>query len=75
MRRLGRTRASIADIHRSVGEYAESIGVTRPSYEQTRVIVNDARLRHLATREAASLLLDVQFGVRPVTDLLQLLEE
>jgi len=74
-RRLGRRRSSVADIHRAIGEYAFRLGVTRPSYEQIRVIVNDARVEHLARGATADVLLGVQLGTRPVTDLLQFLEE
>lgn len=74
-RRLGRRPASIADIHRRVGEYAEHLGVARPSYEQVRLVVNDERIRQAARRATAELLLDVDVGTRPVTDLEVLLGE
>jgi hypothetical protein len=74
-RRLGRRPSSVADIHRSLGVYAEQIGVARPSYQQIRLIVNDARMRQAARRATTELLLDVELGTRPVTDLAQLLEE
>jgi len=74
-RRLGGRRSSAADIHRSIGEYAGRIGVAQPSYQQIRLIVNDARMRQVARRATAELLLQVELGTRPVTDLLQLLEE
>jgi hypothetical protein len=47
----------------------------RPSYEQVRVIVNAARMRDAAVRATAQLLLEVDLGARPVSDLLRLLEE
>jgi len=37
--------------------------------------VNEARIRHAARRAAARLVLDVELGRRPVTDLLVFLEE
>ena len=74
-RRLGRQPFAIADIHRSVGEYADFVGVFRPSYEQIRLVVNEARMRQAARRATAELLLQVELGTRPVTDLLLLLEE
>jgi len=75
-RRLGKRRSfSAADVHRSVGAYAEHIGVFRPSYQQIRLVVNEARLRQAAWRATAQLLLEVELGARPLTDLLQLLEE
>jgi hypothetical protein len=64
-----------ADVHRAVGEYADRLALPRPSYEQVRLVVNEARIRSAARRAAAQLVLDVELGRRPVTDLLQLLEE
>jgi hypothetical protein len=75
-RRLGRRRScSAADIHRNVGRYAERIDAFRPSYQQIRLVVNEARLRQAALRATAQLLLEVELGTRPLRDLLQLLEE
>jgi hypothetical protein len=75
-RRLGRRgSSSAADVHRSVGAYAGRIDAFRPSYEQIRLVVNEARLHQAARRATAQLLLDVELGVRPVRDLLRLLEE
>jgi hypothetical protein len=37
--------------------------------------VNEARLQQLARPATAELLLDVNLGIRPVSDLYQLLEE
>ena len=75
-RRLGRRRPlSAADVHRKVGTYAEQIGVFRPSYEQIRLVVNEARLQQAVRRATAQLLLDVELGVRSPLDLLRLLEE
>ena len=67
-RRLGRRASSTADVHRSVGAYAARIGVTRPSYEQIRLVVNDARIPK-ARRATVQLLLDVHLQRRPVADL------
>jgi hypothetical protein len=47
----------------------------RPSYEQIRLVVNEARLQQVARRATAELLVQVELGIRPVSDLLQLLEE
>jgi hypothetical protein len=74
-RRLGRRRLATADVHRAVGAYATRIGVARPSYQQVRLLVNEARVQHAARRAAAQLILDVELGRRPVTDLLYFLEE
>jgi len=70
-----RRSCSAAEVHRSVGAYAEHIGLFRPSYQQIRLVVNEARLQQLALRATAQLLLEVDLGIRPVRDLLQLLEE
>jgi hypothetical protein len=80
LRRLARRLArrgqlSTADVYRNVGAYSARIGVFRPSYQQIRLIVNDARMRQAAYRATAQLLLEVDLGVRPVSDLLQLLRE
>jgi hypothetical protein len=75
-RRLAtRSRLSAAEVNRSVGAYAARIEAFRPSYQQIRVVVNEARLRQAARRAAAQLLLEVDLGARPVTDLLRLLRE
>lgn len=73
-RRLAR-RGSVspADVHRSVGAYSARIGAFRPSYQQIRLEVNEARLRQAARRATAQLLFEVEMGARPVTELLQLL--
>jgi hypothetical protein len=74
-RRLSRRSLSAAAIHREIGRYAGLVGVTRPSYEQVRILVNHARLERAARRATAQLLLEVDLGVRPVSDLYPLLEE
>jgi hypothetical protein len=74
-RRLSRRRSSVADIHRNVGAYAAYVGLARPSYEQVRVVVNEARLSFAARRATRQLVFDVYVGRRPVSDLYQLLEE
>jgi hypothetical protein len=74
-RRLGRKLAITADVHRNVGAYANQLDLARPSYQQVRLVVNEARLRQAARRATAQLLLEIELGSRPITDLLQLLEE
>ena len=74
-RRLGGRGARAADAHRSVGEYAAKLGLVRPSYQQVRLLVNEARYRAAARRATRQLLLDVYFQRRPVRDLYELLEE
>jgi hypothetical protein len=61
-RRLGRRRLPTADVHRAVGSYASSLGVPRPSYQQVRLVVNEARMKHAARRAAAQLVLDIELG-------------
>jgi hypothetical protein len=75
VRRIAKRGMSSADVHRAVGTYAATLGVVRPSYEQVRQLANDARLEQAARREAAKLLLEVDLGVRPLSDLYPLLEE
>jgi hypothetical protein len=41
--RLARHQFSIAEVNRLVGEEAERVGVTRPSYERVRQLVHEAR--------------------------------
>jgi hypothetical protein len=74
-RRLSRRPLTAADIHRSVRAYAGRIDVVRPSYEQVRLVVNEARLSLAARRATRALVLDVYLGRRPVSDLYGLLEE
>jgi hypothetical protein len=58
-----------------VGAYSVRIDAFRPSYQQIRLEVNEARLRQAARRAAAQLLLEIDMGSRPVTDLLKLLRD
>jgi hypothetical protein len=74
-RRLGCRRPVIADVHRAVGTCAVRLELTRPSYQQVRIVVDEARARQAARRATAQLLLEVQLQQRPVTDLLKLLKE
>jgi hypothetical protein len=75
-RRLARNdRLSRADVHRSVGAYSSRIGAFRPSYQQIRLEVNEARRRQADRRAAAQLLLEIDMRSRPVTDLLKLLRD
>lgn len=73
--RLTRGSLSAAAIHREIGRYAVSIGLPRPSYEQTRVFVNLARRERAERRATTALLLEVDMEVRPVSDLYVLLRE
>jgi hypothetical protein len=67
-------RDSIAATNRRVGEFAELIGLHRPSYQQVRLLVHEARRRERARRAARELILDVEFRRRPPVALLELLD-
>jgi hypothetical protein len=58
----------IAETNRRVGLVAEALGLTRPSYEQVRVVVHDARRRGRRPT-TGDVLLDIAFRVRPPTAL------
>ena len=53
-----------ADICRAVGKTADELGVRRPSYEQVRLIVTEARLRPRRV-STGGVLLDVGLLGRP----------
>ncbi|MHB8642448.1 MAG: hypothetical protein ACYDA3_06150 [Gaiellaceae bacterium] len=40
LQRLDDGKKPIADLHRGLGAVADRIGLTRPSYQQTRVVVH-----------------------------------
>jgi hypothetical protein len=67
--RLGRANLSIADVHREVGARAAELGVTRPSYERTRQLVQEVRLEPLVPGWG-EVLLDVDLRLRPPTAIL-----
>jgi len=54
----------MAEVNRRVGLVAEALGLTRPSYEQVRVLVHRARRDRLAPT-TGEILLDIAFRVRP----------
>lgn len=54
----------IAETCRRVGNEAERIGLTRPSYERVRLLVHESR-RIRRGPSTASVLADVAFRVRP----------
>jgi hypothetical protein len=61
-------------VNRRVGTLASHIGLTRPSYEQIRVLIHEHRRRGLAPT-AGQILLEVAARSRPPEALLELLEE
>lgn len=75
VRKLERRHRVIADVVRATGTYCESIGLTRPSYEQIRLLFHIAHDRRERRRAAAELLLDVDLRVRPPSDLLYLFDD
>ena len=66
-------RYSIAETNRRVGALAEAMGLPRPSYQQVRLLVHEARKSKTVDREALLLVLDVQFRRRPPEALFELL--
>ncbi|HEY6836130.1 MAG TPA: hypothetical protein VI142_06625 [Gaiellaceae bacterium] len=61
--RLAERSLSAAEITRAVGDGAERLGQTRPSYEQVRALVREVR-RRPRQPSTADVLLDVAFRVR-----------
>ena len=66
LERLDRPGTPIAETNRRVGRLARELGLVRPSYEQVRALVHEARTRG---RRPGDVLLDVAFRVRPPTAL------
>ena len=66
--RLDNPTTPIAETNRRVGEVAAELGLVRPSYEQIRRIVMQARMRGRQP-SAGDVLLDIAFRVRPPTAL------
>jgi len=62
--RLDDPSVRIAETNRKVGLVADALGLTRPSYEQVRTIVHDARRRGRRPT-TGDVLLDIAFQVRP----------
>jgi hypothetical protein len=71
--RLDDDSLPIAEVNRRVGTLASHIGLTRPSYEQIRVLIHEHRRRGLAPT-AGQILLEVAARSRPPEALLELLE-
>jgi hypothetical protein len=71
--RLDDDSLPIAEVNRRVGTLASHLGLTRPSYEQIRVLVHEHRRRGLAPT-AGQILLEVAARSRPPEALLELLE-
>ncbi|MGH3057687.1 MAG: hypothetical protein ACRDPP_05555 [Gaiellaceae bacterium] len=62
--KLDDRKIPIAETNRRVGEVAEALGLTRPSYENVRRVVHEARRRGRLP-STGEVLLDIAFRVRP----------
>jgi len=62
--RLDDRTVRIAETNRRVGTVADALGLPRPSYEQVRTLVHEARRRGRRP-STGDVLLDVAFRVRP----------
>ena len=69
LERLDNGKKPIADLHRSLGKVADRIGLTRPSYEQTRVVVHLLREGRRGPAVGA-LLLELAYRGRPPEQIL-----
>jgi hypothetical protein len=74
LRRLDDPSRPIAETHRRLGEVADRLGLTRPSYQNVRLLVHDHRERRTVRPTLAEILLDVSFRTRSPEALLDLLE-
>ena len=72
--RLDKPGRPIAETHRILGQLADELGLTRPSYEQARTIVHLLRNRR-RDPEVGQVLLDITMRVRPPTALLDVLTD
>jgi hypothetical protein len=72
--RLDRPGRPIAETHRRVGRIAEGLGLSRPSYEQCRVVVHALRSRSRGS-EVGLTLLDVVLRTRPPEALIKALAQ
>jgi hypothetical protein len=74
LRRLDDPGRPIAETHRRLGEVADRLELTRPSYQAVRVHVHAERAIGASRPSCAEILLDVSFRVRSPEALLDLLE-
>lgn len=75
IRRFEPRSGSTAEVVRATGTFCEKSGLTRPSYEQIRLLVHEARERRERRKAALDLLVDVDLRARPPSDLLYLLDD
>jgi hypothetical protein len=71
--RLDDPSLPIAETHRQLANLAEKLGFYRPSYQQVREYVHEARLRRRGKAPLAPVLVDVMFRVRPFEAIVQTL--
>jgi hypothetical protein len=74
LKRLDQPDLAIADLHRRVGALAQEIGLTRPSYQQVRVILHELRSNR-RNPGAGDLLLDLTLNTQTKRALLRALDE
>ena len=72
LERLDNPGRAIAETHRRLGPIADRLGIPRPSYEQTRVVVHLLRRRKRGPG-AGEVLLDIALQKRPPETILDLL--
>lgn len=70
---VDRPELPIAEAHRRVGRVAEHLGLTRPSYEQVRVVVHLLRASKMDP-SAGKILLEVALRARPLAALTDLVD-
>jgi len=63
--RLDDRTVPIAETSRRVGQEAEQLGLTRPSYERVRELIHESRKIRRSRPTTVSILADVAFRVRP----------
>ncbi len=70
LQRLDDGKKAIAEVHRELGGVADRIGLTRPSYQQTRVVVH---LLREGKRDpgVGALLLELAYRSRPPEQILE----
>jgi hypothetical protein len=69
--RLDDGKRPIAETHRRLGCVADELGLSRPSYEQARVILHELRARRRSPSRG-EILLDIAFRTRPPEAVLDL---
>jgi hypothetical protein len=74
LERLDDKHVPIAETWRRVRKVADELKLTKPSYEQVRCLIHDARRRGRRPT-AADTLLDIAFRVRPPTALVDYLAD